>query len=281
MFAFRASRYLEELERHHPEMAAACREAHAAARRDLDFIRLDAARFGRVPADSVDYAVMEKTDAAVMVPLEAGWSDVGSWSALWEVGERTAEGNVVSGDVLVRDVRNWYLQAEERLVAAVGMEDHIVVETADVVLVAHKDRVQEVKELVGQLKAQNREEVVLHRRVFRPWGCYETMDEGERFKVKRIKVNPGASLSLQMHHHRAEHWIVVKGTARVVRGEEEVMLSENQSTYIPVGVRHRLENPGVIPLEIVEVQSGAYLGEDDIVRFEDHYGRDKEGNGHG
>ncbi|GAB6039391.1 mannose-1-phosphate guanylyltransferase/mannose-6-phosphate isomerase [Endothiovibrio diazotrophicus] len=279
MFAFRASRYLEELERFRPEIAEGCRLAHREARRDADFVRVGEEAFAAVPADSIDYAVMEHTGDAVMVPLDAGWSDVGSWSALWEVGERGEGGNVVKGDVLLHDVRDSFIHAEERMVAAVGLNDHIVVETADVVLVAHRDHAQEVKALVDRLKAENREEAVLHRKVYRPWGCYETIDEESRFKVKRIRVNPGASISLQMHHHRAEHWIVVKGTARIVRGEEVVMLAENQSTYIPVGVRHRLENPGIIPLEIIEVQSGSYLGEDDIVRFEDYYGR--EGNGDG
>ena len=279
MFTFRASRYLEELGRYRPEMLEACRVAFDGAGRDADFVRLEEEAFSAVPSDSIDYAVMEQTDDAVMVPLDVGWSDVGSWSALWEMGERGEEGNVVKGDVLLHQVRDSYIHAEERMVAAVGLVDHIVVETADVVLVAHRDHAQEVKTLVDKLKSQRREEVVLHRRVARPWGCYETIDEESRFKVKRIKVNPGASISLQMHHHRAEHWIVVKGTAKITRGEEVVMLGENQSTYIPLGVTHRLENPGIIPLEIIEVQSGSYLGEDDIVRFEDYYGR--EGNGDG
>ena len=279
MFAFRASRYLEELARFDPQMVERCRVAHQGAGRDSDFVRVAEAAFEAVPSDSIDYAVMEKTEHAVMVPLDAGWSDVGSWAALWEVGDRSEAGNVVSGDVLLHDVRDSFIHAEERMVAAVGLNDHIVVETADVVLVAHRDHAQDVKVLVDRLKREEREEAVLHRRVYRPWGCYETIDEESRFKVKRIKVNPGASISLQMHHHRAEHWIVVKGTAKIIRGEEEVMLGENQSTYIPLGVRHRLENPGIIPLEIIEVQSGSYLGEDDIVRFEDYYGR--EGNGDG
>ena len=260
-------------------MLEACRVAFYGAGRDADFVRIKEEAFSAVPSDSIDYAVMEHTDDAVMVPLDVGWSDVGSWSALWEMGERGEEGNVVKGDVLLHQVRDSYIHAEERMVAAVGLADHIVVETADVVLVAHRDHAQEVKALVDKLKSQRREEVVLHRRVARPWGCYETIDEESRFKVKRIKVNPGASISLQMHHHRAEHWIVVKGTAKITRGEETVMLGENQSTYIPLGVTHRLENPGIIPLEIIEVQSGSYLGEDDIVRFEDYYGREGNGNG--
>ncbi|MGE4546014.1 MAG: mannose-1-phosphate guanylyltransferase/mannose-6-phosphate isomerase [Pedobacter sp.] len=273
MFMFRASRYLEELEKFAPEMLTCCREALEKAQRDLDFVRLDAEAFAACPKDSIDYAVMEKTAEAVVIPLDAGWSDVGSWSALWEVGPSDVAGNVVRGDVLTHDSRNCYLHSTGRMVAAVGLEDHVVVETADAVLVAPRDRAQDVKAIVEQLKAQGRGEALLHRRVNRPWGSYETIDHCERFQVKRITVNPGASLSLQLHHHRAEHWIVVKGTARITHGEDTVVLSENQSTYIPLGVRHRLENPGLIPLELIEVQSGAYLGEDDIVRFDDKYGR--------
>lgn len=273
MFMFRASRYLEELEKFAPEMVACCREALEKAQRDLDFVRLDAEAFGACPKDSIDYAVMEKTADAVVIPLDAGWSDVGSWSALWEVGQADGVGNVMRGDVLTHDSRNCYLHSTGRMVAAVGLEDHVVVETADAVLVARRDRAQDVKAIVEQLKQQGRGEALLHRRVNRPWGSYETIDQSDRFQVKRITVNPGASLSLQLHHHRAEHWIVVKGTARIARGDDTLVLSENQSTYIPLGVKHRLENPGLIPLELIEVQSGAYLGEDDIVRFEDIYGR--------
>jgi len=273
MFMFRASRYLEELEKFAPQMLVCCREALDKAQVDLDFVRLDAEAFAACPKDSIDYAVMEKTAEAVVIPLDAGWSDVGSWSALWEVGAMNLEGNVVRGDVLTHDSRNCYLHSTGRMVAAVGLEDHVVVETADAVLVAPRDRAQDVKAIVEQLKAQGRGEALLHRRVNRPWGSYETIDQSERFQVKRITVHPGASLSLQMHHHRAEHWIVVKGTARITRGDEVLVLSENQSTYIPLGVNHRLENPGLIPLELIEVQSGAYLGEDDIVRFDDKYGR--------
>jgi mannose-1-phosphate guanylyltransferase/mannose-6-phosphate isomerase len=273
MFLFRASRFLEEIERFCPEMLKACRRSFEGAATDLDFIRLDADAFAASPGDSIDYAVMEKTADAAVAPLDAGWNDVGSWSSLWEVGQRDGEGNLLHGDVLLKDARNCYLYAGSRLVAAVGVEDHIVVETADAVLVAHRDKVQDVKEIVRVLKEESRSEAVLHRRVYRPWGSYECIDNAERFQVKRITVNPQASLSLQMHHHRAEHWIVVKGTARVMRGEETILLSENQSTYIPLGVPHRLENPGKIPLELIEVQSGSYLGEDDIVRFEDNYGR--------
>jgi mannose-1-phosphate guanylyltransferase/mannose-6-phosphate isomerase len=273
MFMFRASRFLEELERFAPEMLASCRRALEGAGRDLDFVRLDAEAFAACPGDSIDYAVMEKTSDAVVLPLDAGWNDVGSWSALWEAGGKDADGNAILGDVLTRDVRNCYLYSGSRMVAAVGLEDHVVVETADAVLVAPKDRVQDVKHIVEQLKAQGRGEALLHRRVNRPWGSYECIDSSERFQVKHITVHPGASLSLQMHHHRAEHWVIVKGTARVTRGEETFTLSENESTYIPLGVNHRLENPGKIPLEIIEVQSGSYLGEDDIVRLDDHYGR--------
>jgi mannose-1-phosphate guanylyltransferase/mannose-6-phosphate isomerase-like protein (cupin superfamily) len=273
MFLFRASTFLAELERFAPEMLAACRKAVAGAARDLDFTRLDVESFAACPGNSIDYAVMEKTAEAAVIPLDAGWSDVGSWSALWEVGAQDADGNVVKGDVLTKDVRNCYLHASTRMVAAVGVEDHVIVETGDAVLVAAKDRVQDVKAIVEQLKLRKRNEALLHRRVNRPWGAYECIDAADRFQVKHITVHPGATLSLQMHHHRAEHWIVVRGTARVTRGKEVLTLSENESTYIPLGTTHRLENPGKIPLELIEVQSGSYLGEDDIVRFEDNYGR--------
>jgi mannose-1-phosphate guanylyltransferase/mannose-6-phosphate isomerase len=273
MFMFRASTFLAELERFAPEMLAACRKAVAGAARDLDFTRLDVESFAACPGNSIDYAVMEKTAEAAVIPLDAGWSDVGSWSALWEVGARDADGNVIKGDVLTKDVHNCYLHASTRLVAAVGVEDHVIVETGDAVLVAPKDRVQDVKAIVEQLKLRKRNEALLHRRVNRPWGAYECIDAADRFQVKHITVHPGATLSLQMHHHRAEHWIVVRGTARVTRGKEVLTLSENESTYIPLGTTHRLENPGKIPLELIEVQSGSYLGEDDIVRFEDNYGR--------
>jgi len=273
MFMFTARTYLEELGKYAPDMLTACKAAYAKAVVDNDFIRLDRDIFSACPGDSIDYAVMEKTTEAVVSPLNAGWSDVGSWSALWEIGAQDDHGNVLKGDVLLHDTKNCYISATERLVATVGLEDHVIVETADAVLVARKDRVQDVKAIVNQLKADKRQEALVHRRVSRPWGAYQSVDNSDRFQVKRITVNPGASLSLQMHHHRAEHWIVVKGTARVVKGEEAILLSENQSTYIPLGVTHRLENPGVIPLELIEVQSGSYLGEDDIVRFEDVYGR--------
>jgi mannose-1-phosphate guanylyltransferase/mannose-6-phosphate isomerase len=273
MFMFKATRYIKELEKFVPEMLASCKKAHAGASRDKDFIRLDSKAFLVCPSDSIDYAVMEKTSDAVIIPIDADWSDVGSWSALWEIGEQDSNGNVIRGDVVSHDTRGCYVNAGSRLVATVGIENHVIVETPDAVLIARKDRVQDVKVIVNQLNAQGRNEAIMHRKVFRPWGSYQSIDNADRFQVKRITVNPGASLSLQMHHHRAEHWIVVKGTAHVTRGEESIMLSENQSTYIPLGVTHRLENPGVIALELIEVQSGGYLGEDDIVRFDDAYGR--------
>ena len=273
MFLFRARRYLQELERLAPEMARICEAAFLGSKADLDFTRIDPALFEACPADSIDYAVMEKTADAVVVPLNAGWSDVGSWSSLHEASDADGHGNVTHGDVISEDTHGSYLYSESRLVAAVGLDNHVVVETKDAVLVAPKDRVQDVKKLVMRLKERGRYEHSLHREVFRPWGSYDSLENGPRFQVKRLKVKPGATLSLQMHHHRAEHWVVVAGTARITRGEEEFLLEENQSTYIPIGVRHRIENPGMIPLEIIEVQSGSYLGEDDIVRFEDKYGR--------
>jgi mannose-1-phosphate guanylyltransferase/mannose-6-phosphate isomerase len=274
MFLFRARRYLEELERHAPDIAQSCAAASAAATRDLDFLRIDAALFGACRSDSIDYAVMEKTDAAVVVPLDAGWSDVGSWSSLHEAVEGDADGNVAHGDTLLEETKRSFVWSESRLVATVGLEDHVVIETKDAVLVAPKARVQDVKRLVSRLKAAGRAEHSLHREVYRPWGSYDSVESGERYQVKRLSVKPGASMSLQMHHHRAEHWIVVSGTARITRNDEVFLLEENQSTYIPVGARHRIENPGKIPLHIIEVQSGSYLGEDDIVRFEDRYGRE-------
>ena len=276
MFMFRASRYLQELESYQPDMLSACREAADNMISDLDFLRLDEAAFSACPSDSIDYAVMEKTDQAVMIPLSAGWNDIGAWSALWNVRPHDDDGNVTIGDVLTDQSTNNYLHAQNRLIAAVGVDDLVVVETSDAILVAKRDKVQNVKAIVEQLKAQKRTEALLHRRVNRPWGAYEGIDVGERFQVKHITVNPGASLSLQKHHHRAEHWIVVKGTARVTCGEKILLLSENQSTYIPLGEVHRLENPGQIPLEMIEVQSGSYLGEDDIVRLDDIYGRKPE-----
>lgn len=273
MFLFRPDVYLAELEVSAPDIFAACRKAVETSERDLDFLRLDLAAFKASPSDSIDYAVMEKTDKAMVVPMEAGWNDVGAWSSLWEVHDHDEEGNVTRGDVLVHGVQNSYLHSTSRLVAAVGLENHIVVETADAVLVASKDRVQEVKSLVERLRSEEREEPLIHRRVYRPWGSYETVDEGACFKVKRITVNPGAALSLQLHHKRAEHWVVVKGTAFVTVEKRQFELEENQSVYIPVEARHRLENRCVEPIALIEVQSGEYLGEDDIVRFDDHYGR--------
>ena len=274
MFMFRASTVLDELRSLAPQIYEACAQAFTAAKHDLDFTRLPAKEFGACPSDSFDYAVMEKTRHGVVVPLDAGWSDVGSWSALHEAIPGDASDNVCIGDVLVEDSAGCYLQSTSRLVAAVGLKDHVVVETKDAVLVAPKDRVQDVKRLVEQLKKQGRYETSLHREVFRPWGSYDSIDAGERFQVKRLVVKPGAEMSLQLHHHRAEHWVVVSGTARITRGEETFLLEENQSTYIPLGARHRIANPGKIPLQIIEVQSGTYLGEDDIVRFEDRYGRE-------
>jgi mannose-1-phosphate guanylyltransferase/mannose-6-phosphate isomerase len=274
MFLFRADRYLEELDRHAPDIARVARAALAAAKPDLDFVRVDKTAFETCRADSIDYAVMEKTRDAVVVPLAAGWSDVGSWSALHEALPADASGNVARGDVIAEDSSGCYFYAESRLVSAVGLKDHVVVETKDAVLVAPKERVQDVKKLVARLKADGRNEHSLHREVYRPWGSYDSIDNGQRYQVKRLTIKPGAQLSLQLHHHRAEHWIVVSGTARITLGEKVFLLQENQSTYIPIGEKHRIENPGMVPLHIIEVQSGGYLGEDDIVRFEDRYGRE-------
>jgi len=274
MFMFRASAFLAELKAQAPAILAACESAVAAASHDLDFTRLPAAEFAASPSDSIDYAVMEKTRSAVVVPLDAGWSDVGSWSALQDALPQDERGNVTAGDVIQEGAEGCYLHSTSRLIAAVGLKDHVVVETKDAVLVAPRDKVQDVKALVAQLKAQGRYETSLHREVFRPWGSYDSIDNGERFQVKRLVVKPGASMSLQLHHHRAEHWIVVSGTARITRGEESFLLGENESTFIPMGTKHRIENPGKVTLHIIEVQSGSYLGEDDIVRFEDIYGRE-------
>jgi mannose-1-phosphate guanylyltransferase/mannose-6-phosphate isomerase len=273
MFLFRASSYLQELQQFQPAIADACEAAVRLGYRDLDFCRLDEAAFTACPSDSIDYAVMERTARAIVVPADIGWSDVGSWSALWEVQQGDADGNVTRGDVYLDGVSGSLVRAESRIVAVVGVQDLVVVETADAVLVAHKDQVQRVKQIVDHLKAQERTEHLHHTKVYRPWGCYEGIDIGDRFQVKRITVNPGGKLSLQMHHHRAEHWIVVSGTARVTCGDTVSLLTENESTYIPIGMNHRLENPGKLPLHLIEVQSGSYLGEDDIVRFEDVYQR--------
>jgi len=273
IFMAKASIWLAELGRFRADIAAACNRAYVEGKADGDFYRIAKDAFAACPSDSIDYAVMEKTERAVVIPLDVGWSDVGAWPAIWAACERDAEGNVIKGDVLTHATRNALVIAQNRFVAAVGIEDLIVIETADAVLVVHKDHAQEVKGIVESLKRSDRAEAKTHRRVYRPWGSYEGVDAGARFQVKRIIVNPGAALSLQMHHHRAEHWIIVTGTARVTRGDEVFMITENQSTYIPIGTRHRLENPGTIPLEMIEVQSGSYLGEDDIVRFEDIYNR--------
>ncbi|MBU2870045.1 mannose-1-phosphate guanylyltransferase/mannose-6-phosphate isomerase [Colwellia sp. E2M01] len=275
MFLFKASSYLAELKNHSADIYAACEKAMAETQPDLDFIRVDAEAFKGCPDDSIDYAVMEKTSQAVVVPMDCGWSDVGSWSALWDIENKDADGNVFKGDVLSTNSTNTYVNAQEKLVAIVGLDDIVVVETKDAILVAKKSEVQDVKTIVNQLKAEERPEFKIHREVYRPWGKYDSVDNGARFQVKRITVKPGAKLSVQMHHHRAEHWIVVSGTALVQNGDKEILLTENQSTYIPIGVVHALENPGKLDLELIEVQSGTYLGEDDIVRFEDRYGRVK------
>ena len=279
IFMMKASVWLAAIRRFAPEMAAACTAAVGGCTHDADFIRLDTAAFERSPSDSIDYAVMEKLAAApelgqgVVVPLAAGWSDVGAWDALWEVLPKNEDGNVIQGDVVMVGSHNTLAISEGRLLACLGVDDMIVVQTPDAVLVAHKSKTQEVKEIVDHLKREGRSEGMLHRKVYRPWGSYDGVDVGERFLVKRIVVKPGSCLSLQMHHHRAEHWIVVRGTAKVTRGDSTFLVSENESTFIPLGTHHRLENPGRIPLEMIEVQSGSYLGEDDIVRFEDVYGR--------
>ena len=273
IFLFPAALYLAELERRHQPIVAACRQALEKARRDLDFLRLDRDSFAAAESISVDYGVMEHTDKAAVVPVEMGWSDVGTWDALWQTSAKDGAGNVVQGDVIAEDVRNSYLRAEHGLVAALGVEDLVIVATGDAVMVARRDRTQDVKEIVARLDRAGRPEAKTHPLVHRPWGSFRSIHSGERVQVKHIMVKPGAKLSLQMHHHRAEHWVVVQGTAKVVRGNEEIILYEDQSTYIPLGTPHRLENPGKIPLHVIEVQSGSYLGEDDIVRFDDTYGR--------
>ncbi|GAA4649741.1 mannose-1-phosphate guanyltransferase [Kistimonas scapharcae] len=273
MFMFKASRFLEELKQFRRDILSACEQAIAVEHPDMDFVRLNEAAFKACPDDSIDYAVMEKTQDAVVIPLDAGWSDVGSWSSLWDIADKDAQGNAVQGDAMLHDTRNTYVRSEKKLIATVGVEDLVITESDDAILVASKSRVQDVKKIVERIKAEGRTEAKLHRKVYRPWGSYDSIDAGERYQVKRITVKPGAQLSLQKHYHRAEHWIVVKGTALVTNGDQEILLTENQSTYIPIGVVHRLENPGKFDLELIEVQSGAYLGEDDIVRFEDTYGR--------
>ena len=274
MFMFKASEYLKALQTFSPEIYEASHNAINVAERDLDFIRVGVEEFKACPSDSIDYAVMEKVSNAVVIPIDIGWSDVGSWSALHEIGDKDQYGNILIGDVESVSTKNSYVRSEHKLVTTLGVEDLIIVDTDDALLVANKDQVQGIKEIVETLSKADREEVVLHKRVCRPWGCYQGIDHSDRFQVKRITVNPGAVLSLQMHHHRAEHWIVVNGTAKVTKGDDVFTLSENESTYIPLGTKHRLENIGKIPLELIEVQTGSYLGEDDIVRFDDVYGRE-------
>jgi mannose-1-phosphate guanylyltransferase/mannose-6-phosphate isomerase len=282
IFMMKASVWLRAIRTYRPDILAACEQACSQGSSDNYFYRLDKSAFLACPSESVDYAVMERITYdrsglhAAVVSLDAGWSDVGSWSSLWQISKRDQNGNVVQGDICTIDAHDNVLFSEHRLLAVLGCDNLVVIETPDAVLVASKDRAQDIKRIVEWLKERQRQERLNHRRVYRPWGSYEGVDAGERFQVKRIIVNPGNKLSLQMHHHRAEHWIVVKGTARVTRGNEEFLLTENQSTYIPLGVSHRLENPGTIPLELIEVQSGPYLGEDDIVRFEDTYNRHKQ-----
>lgn len=274
MFLFPVRGYLDELRRHNPEIVERCSEALNRGRRDLDFFRLDKAAFSSCPADSIDYAVMEKTDRAVVVPADIGWTDVGSWAALWDIGDKDDNGNVLIGDTAAEETEGCYVRSEnDHLIATIGVKDLVVVATDDVVLVADKARAQDVKTIVNRLKAEGREQAVSHRRVYRPWGYYQTVHDGQRFQVKRITVYPGQKLSLQKHFHRAEHWVVVNGTGIVTRDNEEILLKENESIYIPLGAVHRLENPGKVELSLIEVQSGSYLGEDDIVRLEDTYGR--------
>jgi mannose-1-phosphate guanylyltransferase/mannose-6-phosphate isomerase len=274
MFMFRAARYLEELGTHAPAMLEAARAAYAKAKIDLDFIRLDAEAFATSPNNSIDYAVMEKTTHAAVVPVSCGWSDIGSWDALWLAADRDGDGNHLEGDVITLDTSNSLVRSHPRhLVATIGLDNVVVVTTPDATLVARRDASQDVKKIVEALKSADRTEHDLHRVVRRPWGSYDSLESGDRFQVKRLVVKPGAALSLQMHHHRAEHWIVVKGVAEVTCDDKVFLLAENQSTYLPLGSKHRLRNPGKVPVELIEVQSGSYLGEDDIVRFDDVYGR--------
>lgn len=268
MFLFKASAFLQELEKHRPDILAACQQADHTSYPDLDFIRLDKAVFELCPDESIDYAVMEPTDKAVVVPMDAQWSDVGSWSSLWEVNDKDDQGNTTRGDVLMEDVNNSYLYSQSKLVTAVGVDDLIIVETKDALLVANKNKVQDVKNIVNRLKDHQRSECLVHRETYSPWGSADLVADGQRFKVKKVTVKPGGKTAMQKHYHRAEHWIVVSGTAKVMKGSEEFLLSENQSTYIPVGVSHAIENPGKLPLEIIEVRSGSYLEEDDVERIE-------------
>jgi len=273
MFLFKASAYLAELKEYAPEIYKACEKAYQEKSEDLDFVRAGKESFLSSPDNSIDYAIMEQTSSAVVIPLDAGWSDIGSWSALWTIDAKDSNNNAINGDVILHDTQNSLVHSTSRLVTTVGLDNIVIVETKDAILVADKDQVQGVKHIVKALKSKSRSEASNHREVYRPWGKYDSIDSGGRYQVKRITVKPGAKLSVQMHHHRAEHWIVVSGTAKVTNGEQETLLTENQSTYIPVGVIHALENPGKVDLELIEVQSGSYLGEDDIVRFEDKYGR--------
>ncbi|WP_174560452.1 mannose-1-phosphate guanylyltransferase/mannose-6-phosphate isomerase [Acinetobacter bouvetii] len=273
MFMFKASVYLQELEKYNPAIAKNARASVEHSKNDLDFVRLDKNHFEQSPEDSIDYAVMEKTDKVVVVPLNANWSDVGAWKSVWEVSDKDSNGNVLRGDTIIESSNNTLVHAQHRLVSVLGLDDVIVIETSDAVLVANKNKVQDIKKVVEKLKSTQRSEVEQHRKVYRPWGSYDSIDSGDRYLVKCIVVNPGQKLSLQMHHHRAEHWIVVSGTAKIHKGKESFLLTENESVYIPLGEIHALENPGKVPLELIEVQSGSYLGEDDIVRFEDLYGR--------
>ena len=273
MFLFKASRYLEALKKYRLDIYKACLSSMGEVKPDMDFLRVDREKFESCPSESIDYAVMEKTADAIVVPMDAGWSDIGSWSSLWDISSKDTNGNATHGDVMLHNAKNSYVRAEDKLVVAIGVDDLIIVSTKDVLLVAHKDSVQDVKVVAQQLKASSRNEWELHREVYRPWGKYDSIDNGKRYQVKRITVKPGAQLSLQLHHHRAEHWVVVSGTAKVTNGDTEFLLSENESTYIPIGVEHTLGNPGKIDLELIEVQSGSYLGEDDIIRIEDNYGR--------
>ena len=273
MFLFKTSRYLEELKKHRPDIYEACQLSMESTSRDNDFLRINELAFDACPSVSIDYAVMEKTDDAVVIPMDAGWSDIGSWSSLWDISDKDDNGNATYGDVMLHESHNCYTRTDGKLVAAIGVDDLVIVSTKDVLMVAHKDSVQDVKIIAQDLKSKSRSEWELHREVYRPWGKYDSIDHAERYQVKRITVKPGGKLSVQMHHHRAEHWVIVSGTARVTNGEKTFLLSENESTYIPVGVIHALENPGRVDLELIEVQSGSYLGENDIVRFSDVYGR--------
>jgi mannose-1-phosphate guanylyltransferase len=275
MFLFRASSYLDELKKFRPDILERCQASVMEANTDLDldFVRINKGTFELCPNESVDYAVMEKTSHAVVVPMDVGWSDIGSWKSLWDISEKDGEGNSIYGDVILHNTQNSYVRTDNKLIALIGVGDLVVVSTKDAVVVAHKDSVQDTKVIAQKLKEESRTEWELNREVYRPWGKYDSIDKGDRYQVKRINVKPGAKLSVQMHHHRAEHWVVVRGTARVTIGEKSFLLSENESTYIPVGVVHALENPGRVDLELVEIQTGSYLGEDDIVRFEDRYGR--------